>query len=390
MSQFVVWYDSAETGAPVLNNVAGSLIGVLDACLVNGFNLKAITSLVIVGGVATATCNGHGYSGTYGKDVVIAGATPAGLNGRKALTYVDTNTFRFDATGVTDQTATGTITAKRDSLGWVKQFAGTNTAMYKRSDVTATTMMLRVLDTAATPASATDARVIMVETATDVDTYTGQSPLQSSLADGQWWNKGANSVTAKQWALIGDSKGFYLWTQSSTVLLPAVTDSVGTHSFGDYPSLKVGDAYNCMLDGYIASGTGTPTGTKYIANTSTSGDQGFVTARSYSQTGGAVPLAVLRSSHSGGNLYAPSPSVIDSGFVLAAGIPILEGSSPKAVRGYLPGWYDFYNNKPSTHYTVIPDAVGVGGRRILAMSMPAGIAGGQQGQAGFDLTGPWR
>lgn len=31
MSNTVVWYDSTETGAPVLNNAAGSLDGVLNA-----------------------------------------------------------------------------------------------------------------------------------------------------------------------------------------------------------------------------------------------------------------------------------------------------------------------------------------------------------------------
>ena len=43
MSQYVVWFDSSETGAPVLNNAAGRLIGVLDACLITGFNTKAVT-----------------------------------------------------------------------------------------------------------------------------------------------------------------------------------------------------------------------------------------------------------------------------------------------------------------------------------------------------------
>ena len=41
--------------APVLNGVAGSLIGLLTACLVTGFGLRTAVSLVVSGGVATLT-----------------------------------------------------------------------------------------------------------------------------------------------------------------------------------------------------------------------------------------------------------------------------------------------------------------------------------------------
>lgn len=40
MSQFTI-YNSADAGAPTLNGTAGSLISVLDACLVNGYGAKA-------------------------------------------------------------------------------------------------------------------------------------------------------------------------------------------------------------------------------------------------------------------------------------------------------------------------------------------------------------
>lgn len=393
MSQYVVWFDSSETGAPVLNNAAGALIAVLDACLVNGFNTKSITSLVVAGGVATATCAAHGFSGTYGKDLLLEGATPAGLNGRKALTYVDTNTFKFDATGISDQTATGTITAKRDPVGWVKQYAGTNKAIYKRGDVTATSMMLRVVDTAAAPATTTDARVFMVETATDVDTYTGQAPTQAQLADGQYWNKGANTATAKQWSLVSDSKFFYLWTQYGTVLLPNTPAGlVGNTFMGDFPSLKSGDAYNCVLDGSISNQAGSPGIVNYgvaVGLATTTGDMGCVVARGYGQTGGALAATQMGASNSGSSgVFALSPSAVDSGFAMATGIPLMDASvTPRPIRGYMPGLYHYYNYLPSLHYTVIPDAVGVGGRKILSMNW---CTGGIFGQAGFDLTGPWR
>ena len=389
MSEFVVWFDSSETGAPVLNNAAGSLISVLDACLVTGFNTKAITSVTVAAGVATATCAGHGFSGVSGKDVLIAGATPAALNGRKELTFVDTNTFRFLTTAATG-TATGTITAKRDALGWAKQFSGINKAIYKRTDVTATSIMLRVLDTAVTPATTSDARVFMVETATDIDTFTGQGPTNAALAGGLYWNKGNDNVSAKQWALLGDSKGFYLWTQFGTVILPNANNLAAAHHFGDFQSLKQGDAYNCIVAGLTSPSSGNPSetiGLFGIGSPDLVGVVNSVVARSYSQLGAAVPFVVLRQYRSGVSSYAPSPSVIDSGFVLASGIPLLEGGATKAVRGYIPGLYDIYNSAPSSHYTVLSDVVGVGSKKILIMSMQVSGAGCQQG---YDLTGPWR
>lgn len=389
MSEFVVWFDSSETGAPVLNNTAGSMISVLDACLVTGFNTKAITSITVAAGVATATCAGHGFSGVYGKDVLIAGATPAALNGRKELTFVDTNTFRFLTTAATG-TATGAITAKRDAVGWIKQFSGTNKAIYKRSDATATGIMLRVLDTAVAPATTTDARVFMVETATDVDTFTGQGPTALTLVGGQFWNKGLDNSTAKQWSLVGDSKGFYLWTQYGSNILPSASELAGQMAFGDFASVKAGDAYGCFISGAINTDGGSPSNSQVFSSASSpnsGGNQSCVVARSYAQTGASVPITVYRQSISGSAAYAASPSVIDSGFVLASGIPFLEGGSPKAVRGYVPGLYDLYNQKPSSHYTVLSNVTGISGKKVLIMSAQES---GNSSQSGYDITGPWR
>ena len=395
MSQYVVWFDSAETGAPVLNNAAGSLIGVLDACLITGFNTKTVT-ISVAAGVATATANGHGFSGTYGKDVLIAGATPALLNGRKELTFVDTNTFRFAAPGVADGAATGTITAKRDPLGWVKQFTGTNKAIYKRSDITATTIMLRVLDTAVAPANAFEARVFMVETATDVDTYTGQGPTPAQLVDGQYWNKGANTSTAKQWSLIGDAKGIYLVTQAQTALLPSAATSdyaSGLMAFGDIQSLKQGDAYNCMLHGPNSAGAGggTGMGAASIGSQAATATSGSLTlARAYSQLAGSVTAGSVAalSALSGGGTALVFPSPIDSGFLLTTVTPLTEAvPGGFAVRGFVPGYLQVLGQYAIQHQQILEPVVSLPGRKILGLSSYTTNA---QARLGFDLTGPWR
>ena len=87
------------------------MIAVLDACLVDGFGLKSVDTLVVSGAVATANIS-TGHSAMVGSVVLISGATPSGLNGEKRVTAITTNTVVFDATGISDQTATGTITLK--------------------------------------------------------------------------------------------------------------------------------------------------------------------------------------------------------------------------------------------------------------------------------------
>lgn len=85
---------NAMSGAPTLNGVAGSLIAVLDACLVVGSGWLADPSVTVSGEIATATFStGHSFE----PDVIalVTGATPAGLNGEKrVLTSAPTRSRR--------------------------------------------------------------------------------------------------------------------------------------------------------------------------------------------------------------------------------------------------------------------------------------------------------
>lgn len=392
MSEFVVWFDSSETGAPVLNNTAGSLIGVLDACLITGFNTKAITSITVADGVATATCNGHGFSGVYGKNVLISGATPAALNGRKELTFVDTNTFRF-ATTAANGAATGTITAKRDPLGWVKQFAGVNKAIYKRTELTATSMMLRINDTGSGVASATDARVLMIESATDIDTVQGVSPPNANVTNGYIWNKGSNSTIGKQWTLIGDGKTFYLTTQSGTQVLPNSDINANAsmlYSFGDFETFKQGDAYGTLISGETSSssGGGTSMATGCLGQPSggmtASAAFGIAAARSFSQLGGSISLTYFGISRSFGMFVFPSP--VDSGYLVNPKVILLEAApGGSTVRGLVRGLAESLGYNSVSHLEIVDSVVGLSGRRLLGLQI---YAGGPT-RILLDITGPW-
>ena len=108
----IKFFESTDAGAPTLNNAVGSMIAVLDACLITGYNSKSITSITVASGVATVVCTAHAYANTYGKAIRIAGATGSftALNKDTQIANVTTNGFTFLCPGVADGAATGTGT----------------------------------------------------------------------------------------------------------------------------------------------------------------------------------------------------------------------------------------------------------------------------------------
>ena len=81
MTQPPVHYiNNAMRGAPVLSGTRGSLIALLEAFLVTGFGQVTANSVTVAGGVATASLQpGEGFA--LHANVLVAGATPAALNG---------------------------------------------------------------------------------------------------------------------------------------------------------------------------------------------------------------------------------------------------------------------------------------------------------------------
>ena len=73
MTNKVKWMHQGVAGAPVLTNNWGSLTALLDACLVNGFNLQTVSAITRTDSTATATLTaGHGF--TVDQVVLVAGS----------------------------------------------------------------------------------------------------------------------------------------------------------------------------------------------------------------------------------------------------------------------------------------------------------------------------
>lgn len=385
MANEIVWFHSGETGAPTCNNVAGSLINVLDACLINGFNSKSVTSISVASGVATVTASAHGFMN--GAMVDHAGATPSGLNGRKKITVTGSNTYTFDATGVANGSATGTLTAKRSPLGWTKQFSGTNKAVYARTDVAATAMVLRVDDTGAGIAAATYARARMAEAASDVDTLTNPAPAEAALSGGVYIGKGANSSTAKNWVLVGDSRTFYLFTET-TGYTYATYGALHITQFGDISSYRAGDAYGCVLQGDQDGGSTNPWwGASWAAYSVAAVFQRPIAG--VSSTPVPFGMVILANSVVPGGVSNPAyPSPVNNGMVIGDRALVTEQSTTFTypIRGHMRGVkVPYANTQNALHLQVLNGFTGFTGELLYVSILSAGNTGGLL----FDLTGPW-
>lgn len=396
MSTSVKHFHSDMPGAPTLNGVAGSLIAVLDACLVDGFGLKSVDSLVVSGGIATLTiASGHNFE----PDVIalVSGATPAGLNGEKRVLSTSTTTVTFDATGITDQTASGAITIKLAPAGWAKPFSGTNIAAYRSNDVTGTRMFLRVGDT-----ETTNARVVGYESMSDVNTGVRAFPLESQLAGGGWWPKASSAGSAKRaWTVVADSRCFWIHLHTAATNLGA---SGSIWGFGDFASYKSGDPYSCTLwandlDEAIQSTPSgyTPEYLTYNGMTLSGGQMGVFLARSFSGLGGAVVGKHFQEAHVSGNGVSGSgqsyatptyPNGPNNGLILTRKQVVEPGAALRGVcRGLL---ISAQNCHAAFNWRDKIDGQGaLTGRKLMAIKCGSPSATYSQGVVFFDITGPW-
>ena len=385
-----IYYSSDEVGAPTLNNVNGSLIGVLDALLTTGFNPRSVTSITVASNVATAVIPTHSFIGGVGRRVLFAGASDAALNGAKTVTVVNGNTVTFPAPGVADGTASGTITAKRAPLGWTKLFSGTNKAVYQRTDPQATPMVLRVDDTGSGVASTTYARARMAESAADVDTLTAIAPLDTHLSGGVYVSKGLNDATAKRWVAVGDSRTLWFFSDDSSY---GFSTYGGLHGFGfgDLNSWRSGgDAYGCLVWGGASQSGGNYT---HFSTDIPFLSSGIYIARPTNHIGGSIP-AVFRGRmvgrYAGSNTasHAPYPSPVDGGCAIETAVLVPEyvASGTPVFRGTARGVaHPLGALGTALHGQILTDLVGTNDAFLCVGCLSQGDAGALL----FNLTSEW-
>jgi hypothetical protein len=381
-------------GAPTLTAAAGSLISVLDACLINGFNLLTLDSLTYDASAneATATISsGHGF--LKHQIVTIAGASDTAYNGEQRVTYIDSTTFRYTPIAAPAATsATGTLTAKAAPVGnWEKAFDDGNgtKAAYRSSDPEATGLYLRLDDTNSISgwnSNGANTRAFGCETMTDIDTWTGQFE-DTFDGRGSWIRKHQSSsgTDARPWALIADSRLLYLFTYPNSGYYP---NGGSAYAFGDVISYRPGDAYGTILIPGDCNGRSYDAINDFAYFTSNSG---CVLARAYHQNPGSIPFGKKAGQLSdylgyGGLSF---PNAADNGLYLHAPVLVTE-SNDRILRGELPGLKQCLHTVPVATHTILEDVGGVAGARVLALSCGSNYNNDYEAQPMFDLTGPWR
>lgn len=384
-------------GAPSLTGAAGALIGVLDACLVNGFGSQTATSLVVASNVATLTL-ASAPAMEAGSVVNISGVTGAltALNADWVVTSATATTVVFATTGISDGTATGTITAKLSAAGWSKAFSGTNLAAYKSNSSSSPKHVLRVDDTGTTVA-----RVVAYESMSDVNTGIAPFPTAAQMAGGLYWAKSAAAgATVRNWYVMCDDRTAYVIINPNTGLNSYI------YGFGDFNSLKASDAFQTFICGHNADTSAAVAFTTAMGQGdlgySNKTNQGIYVSRAVTGVGSSIPAIKQCLSHLGtaetysgyGATLSPLsafPNYADNAVQLSqVGIfPATNG-----LRGTFRGIY--HSPQPlqdsfQSRDVFIPSSGPLSGRRVVTIrtGVPTLITASNYGVAFFDQTGTW-
>lgn len=404
----IKFFVHSNNNAPQLQNAYGSMIGVLDACLVNGISLGPVSTLTAVGTTVTAVF-GTAHNLMQYQVLKITGANQAEYNGEhRILTVPNATSVTFQLASIPSvTTATGTIIASLPPLGWEKPFSSTNetgggkAAYRSKNTLLPSRPFLRVvdeLDPAYTATYAKFAKVGIVEDMTDIDTMIGvQAPYDAANPNKNWLGTGtgatayngwakwhyASSITAtsnpadsntptagnRSWILIGNKDYFYILPTVVTADTQALT-----YGFGSFKSLLNADTANTFLSStyhYITAGGTYPKG-GFTGMGGTSPTQKTLLQRSYSQA--ALPQESMH--------ISLGKTEIASGFSNYIGAFNLTNVAPFApvffnesvLRGEIPGFYWLFQAKPYTNYQLIEKNNG------LYIAVNAAVNFNQQGQ----------
>lgn len=395
----VKYFHSGMTGAPTLfgaipssTGAAGSLINLLDTCLINGFNSQTLTSLSVTSNIATASLAGMTYEA--GSVINISGATPSSFNGDWRVATLGSGFVTFETSGIADQTATVAGTIKYAPAGsWNNTTvpAGTNIKTYKSTASGATGMILRVDESAGAP----NARVVGYESMSDINTGVNPFPTNTQVSGGLYWVKSQGAdTTVRNWYIVADDRTFYFGVAYYVIYAHSVV------GFGDIISNKASDPYGCIINGHTSTvNTGFPgadgANLCYIDTSSVS--PGAYLARNVSgigtSTGGLVrdTYKLGHSSYFGysGGLSLAYPNTANTGLYVGS-LNIIETSPNRVYRGnhagiyFCPHYLGTYSNvQIFSNRDRVTNIAGLSGRTLMAMNS-------YYGPMFYDITGPWR
>lgn len=384
----IKFYVHTNNNAPQLQNAYGSMINVLDACLINGFQIGVVNSLTASGNTVTASF-GAAHNLMQYQVIKITGATQTEYNGEhRILTVPNANTITFElAAAPSVSTATGTISASLPPLGWEKPFSSSNPngggkAAYRSTNLLLPSRpFLRVvdeLDPAYTATYAKYAKVGIVEDMTGINEMSGtQQPYDYASPNKNWagtgsgtsayngwakWhyaknglNTSANAASAavtngnREWFVVGSGDYFYILNNCHTV-----GTFLTTYGFGSFESFLNVDNFNVFLAAdinYEMASSGFYASQVLCGSLSTSMVRTF---RSYKGEEGLNRVSCGSINPANQTIYSGAndgvANVATMGYVCFSDVFFIETGS--ILRGKVPGLYWLFQNQPLRHKTI--------------------------------------
>lgn len=365
---------------PASTGAAGSIIGILRACLIDGYNTGTASSVTILGGVATFNLVSHGF--LVGQCLLIAGATVTGgsINGEVYVTSTTADSFTFATPGIPDQTATGTITAKMAPAGWTEPYASTtNVTAFRQGGGNGFYINL---DESA--ALVTRSTCFESMTAVGIVNGTNAFPTTAQFNGGLYWNRSTtNDATARNWVIVATDRVLYMHVNIDG----SATSLIGSfQGMADLKAYKAGDIFATIHMGQ-STATTTTNGTGYLSSPTNVAVAGHYLARSFSQIGTSVQGSKCYVDNAGstvtvlGTIAMTYPVVVDNGLWIS---PIrVSEASINSFRGELPGFWAPMHNKPLSHLDTFSGSGSLAGKTFITLN------GYSAGQIMLETSNTW-
>lgn len=320
-----IYIHSGMAGAPQYANADGNIPSILEACLVNGFNIRTATSASASGGILTLNFAADPLFEPL-QTVELAFSSVALVNGVNRVVANSNNQVTIAIPGLPDGAVGSSgagITIKQAGAGWSKPFGNSTVSVFRpRAGLR---RYLRCVHSAGSSMAANG-----YEDMSDINTGSGPFPSNPSTA---LYNNEYGYQANLPWFVIAANK----WLVFSIGNAPTPNYSAGTLVFADILDTTVpGDNFATVI---------------HLVN-----DWYF--SRSHSGALGSVG-AVCRDSDGTNAAY---PSVINEGLRFIPYCPIFEASD-NVLRGVIPNLYKTYPYGPSSNFSqVFTDVAGSSGR----------------------------
>lgn len=259
------WMHSGQLGATVLNALGstpnGQMLVMLDACLIDGFNIQTVSSVTINGSDIILTFGlPHGYA--LKQKITVSGSDDPLLNGSHRIISLTTDTVTLKISGVTN--TAGIVKTKVSPLGF-ESVIGTSKPLirgYRSKDPTSTKTVLHLdmsYPEGAGYNATSPARRAMVTACTGIDEegapigdYFASINNKPTNVNGSlfWHEARSNSKTLSvdstsplSWVIVGNGKYFYFFHS----WYPSDYQLRDFYAFGDMNKLGVNDQHCCIL-----------------------------------------------------------------------------------------------------------------------------------------------